>query len=1802
MGTSAANTAAGGAVALRGGDACRRITAGVPPPPVGTVPLHVQQPQAAGVPRAGLGAGACVTRVGAPPAGLTPGAGPSFAPPPPSPSAVWVDGAWCVYIPQLPPQQQQPPTPPARPPPQQPPQQRRGATPLSQPRSAGRAGFTALLFGPARALSMASGGAPLRALLSLACSRAGNTATGLGDAFAGLAMGRAVWLGDTRAPAHARCPTALRLARVPRRFVAALVQHYAAVRAALRREHGWRMVLLEGDQPVPVPSEGAVHASGLGSNRFAALTLCTPDADSASLHGLVVKSRFGRRHWYGVVAPNPDSTPPYIFTVAYTDGDSEGLRHCDVQRRLVASWADVPQGLHRTLRALGGRVLGEPAGVLAPPPLPANADTPVAGLAPQQPRAPAVSPQEAYTGRVVKRIFNRTPCFGVATYVPQETPPYVFHVRYPDGDCETMRFCDVKRCAVGSWACVPAGLRAGLTALHARMPEPIVARVRPPTAPAPGFVAAPPRAPLSPQHKAARAVARRRRRQAGGRTRAATQRWCAGGLRVGAVNVRGLTAAKAASLADLLPALHIGVLGVTETCQGRCRSIPIAGYRFIGKPRRGGQGGGVGFYVADALLPFVSVTTTTKLPEGMWLQVASGRAAVPPLCLGVVYIPPSALQTQTDCAAAFAALQEDVNSFSARGTVCLLGDFNCRVGSAACEGEHVGMWGEQLPALDHKGREMRAFLASNDLFALNGRVPTPEPAYTREVILRAAAPNSEGAAVFTSQRSVLDYIVVPRHLALPQQGVAPNCRMHVEPRWRIPDTDHCLLWSCIPHVSPPQRATDPAYALRPRAHLLTTPSADRDVHRAAYADAVAVEVPAFLQRVQQLTQAWRSGSVDVQHAVSVAKQDLISLLHVAVAASIGFSRGGTATRRGQPVNWSAETATAVQRKRQAAGALADARLAVGGGADASASLEPAVQAAQAEYVQAERDAKRAVAAARAAAQASCATAVQRCAQQHDARGMWRGLRRLAGGAAAHNSGPAALQSSQGVLVVDDQRIADVLAQHYDSVCDPAQFAHGAAFDQQHHDAIEGAVAVMRSCTSFTDPATPQLSAPFTDLEVSVAASKLQNHKAPSPLDAVNNELLKYGGDALHSALVALFNMQWEAETKAQTPGVIRSLHKRGDATLATNYRPITLGATVDKLYNACLNARIVAHLEQTGGLHEGQQGFRVGRNTLDNIFALTATLQGRLHRRLTTYLLFLDIEKAYDSVWRAGLLWHVWHAGIRGRMFRVLAQMCDSPTSVVLHNGCYSTPFHPGMGWEQGDTLATTMFNIHVNAVLTAVWAQQPGVPLGSHPTAEGLVALMFADDLVGMADSPERMQALINAVHAELTRWRIKASVSSTDASKTAVMVVKPRRAAAAGDVQWHWGPGGVHLPVVRSYRYLGVVLSDDGTWDAHIAARLEKGTNAARALHNVLHNCSLPWEVRKTALTGAVLPVAHYAAAVWSDSTQAARRRLDSWQMGLVAGMVHCPPNASHACLQQELGIQPLHVTCDMQMLTFWHRLRCLPASRLVVKAAAAWTGAANPWAKHVTKLLAEYDIDADATRGLSRDKFKALVRRQAAARVQQLWAARGGAVLSTYHQQFAGHAGCQQHAAEGRAQSFFVALSHMGRGKAAELCIKLRAQCLQLGGTYHQRPSETAAAFAERRMCPSCGLHAETMQHFLLECPAYGAQRRSMLAFLSEVACDKMLEWESLPVVEQCWRLLDFEFFGGGGYGVPGGDLAREGAGMGASSASGVARGGLVTRHGIVAAIAGFVADAWIHRSSRLHAPPSTGAGPNGGNSVV
>lgn len=187
--------------------------------------------------------------------------------------------------------------------------------------------------------------------------------------------------------------------------------------------------------------------------------------------------------------------------------------------------------------------------------------------------------------------------------------------------------------------------------------------------------------------------------------------------------------------------------------------------------------------------------------------------------------------------------------------------------------------------------------------------------------------------------------------------------------------------------------------------------------------------------------------------------------------------------------------------------------------------------------------------------------------------------------------------------------------------------------------------------------------------------------------------------------------------------------------------------------------------------------------------------------------------------------------------------------------------------------------------------------------------------------------------------------------------------------------------------YRYLGVQLTANGQWQHHITTRLASADKAARSLHSVLRNTALPWRTRLIALNACVAPVATYAAEVWCKGTQAMRKQLDSWFMGHVTAMVHCPANASHAALQHELGILPLHVTCDKLTLSFWHRLHNLPQSRMAKQVLDAYAATASPWQTHVNALIAEYQLPTDASQ-LSKKDFKELLDGRLQARTQALW----------------------------------------------------------------------------------------------------------------------------------------------------------------------------------------------------------------------
>ena len=93
-----------------------------------------------------------------------------------------------------------------------------------------------------------------------------------------------------------------------------------------------------------------------------------------------------------------------------------------------------------------------------------------------------------------------------------------------------------------------------------------------------------------------------------------------------------------------------------------------------------------------------------------------------------------------------------------------------------------------------------------------------------------------------------------------------------------------------------------------------------------------------------------------------------------------------------------------------------------------------------------------------------------------------------------------------------------------------------------------------------------------------------------------------------------------------------------DLLTAKNYRPVGLLSVVSKVFEKLVNNSIVNHLEKCGFFSDFQYGFSSCQSTADLLTVVSDRIARTFNRSGATRAVALDISKAFDRVWYAGLL------------------------------------------------------------------------------------------------------------------------------------------------------------------------------------------------------------------------------------------------------------------------------------------------------------------------------------------------------------------------------------------------------------------------------------------------------------------------------------------------------------------------------------------------------------------------------------
>ena len=166
------------------------------------------------------------------------------------------------------------------------------------------------------------------------------------------------------------------------------------------------------------------------------------------------------------------------------------------------------------------------------------------------------------------------------------------------------------------------------------------------------------------------------------------------------------------------------------------------------------------------------------------------------------------------------------------------------------------------------------------------------------------------------------------------------------------------------------------------------------------------------------------------------------------------------------------------------------------------------------------------------------------------------------------------------------------------------------------------------------------------------AIKVSRDTSPG-IDTVHYQLLKHlPEDSLllllyilnHIWLTQDFPTSWKTAIIIPVPKPGKVLSDHG------SYRPIALTSCLCKTMERMVNSRLTWYLEHHMVITEYQSGFRRRRSTVDNLVTLETSIRDAFVGRKHLVSIFFDLEKAYDTTWKHGILLDLYKTGLCGRL------------------------------------------------------------------------------------------------------------------------------------------------------------------------------------------------------------------------------------------------------------------------------------------------------------------------------------------------------------------------------------------------------------------------------------------------------------------------------------------------------------------------------------------------------------------------
>ena len=375
--------------------------------------------------------------------------------------------------------------------------------------------------------------------------------------------------------------------------------------------------------------------------------------------------------------------------------------------------------------------------------------------------------------------------------------------------------------------------------------------------------------------------------------------------------------------------------------------------------------------------------------------------------------------------------------------------------------------------------------------------------------------------------------------------------------------------------------------------------------------------------------------------------------------------------------------------------------------------------------------------------------------------------------------------------------------------------------------------------------------PTVPNEVSSIIQSLKKNKSSGP-NGIPVKLLKILDPLISVQLSLIINDSFQKgifPEKLKIAKVI-PIFKKGDTSKNSNYRPISLLSIFSKIFEKLMHQRLYNFLELHDILFQMQFGFRNGHSTNHALISLSESIKCTLDSNRVGCGIFIDLQKAFDTVNHTILLQKLSHYGIRGTSLLWFQSYLTDRQQYVSINNHSSQLGGITCGVPQGSVLGPLLFLIYINDL--------PNV-------SKVLSFFLYADDTNIYYESVN-ITKLRNKLVKELVKVKswLEINKLALNIEKKNFVVFHSSRKKLLDDIQIRFGK----KPMARAryVKFLGVLMDEHLTWKFHISELTKKLSRTTGVFFKIRHY--LPLEILKNLYYSIFSSFLSYGSSTWGLS----------------------------------------------------------------------------------------------------------------------------------------------------------------------------------------------------------------------------------------------------------------------------------------------------------------------------------------------